>query len=70
MDAHNVEELEEKRRKWKPSSKAKIELFGNYHPSGSITVHDPYYDSGSDGFEECFERCVACTAGFLETNLK
>lgn len=70
MDSNNVEDIEEKRRRWKASNKAKVELFGNYHPNGPLTIHDPYYDNNDDGFEECYQRCVACTDGFLDKNSK
>lgn len=66
MDSNNIRDIEDRRRRWKSSDKAVVEMFGNYHSNKGITIHDPYYDSDTKGFEECYERCVACTNGFLD----
>lgn len=45
---------------------AVIELLGKYDPKGHRIIRDPYYDSGSAGFEEVFEQCKRACLAFLE----
>ncbi|XP_003739172.1 low molecular weight phosphotyrosine protein phosphatase [Galendromus occidentalis] len=45
---------------------AVIELLGKYDPKGHRIIRDPYYDSGSAGFEEVFEQCKRSCLAFLE----
>ena len=69
MDKANIQEIEDRRKRWKASGDAKVEMFGDHHPDGpGLVIRDPYYDSDSRGFEECFQRCVACTKQFLDEN--
>lgn len=67
MDRQNIQDIEERRKRWKAPGDAKVGLFGDYHPDGpGVIIRDPYYDSNSQGFEECFARCTACTKQFLD----
>jgi low molecular weight phosphotyrosine protein phosphatase len=68
MDKHNVDTIKEMQRKWKKDGCAKVEMLGEYHPNGTTTIHDPYYDSDNKGFEECYEKCLACVNVFLDKN--
>uniref|UniRef100_A0A182UZS7 DNA topoisomerase I n=1 Tax=Anopheles merus TaxID=30066 RepID=A0A182UZS7_ANOME len=56
MDGENIADLKE--RAPKGDSKAKILLLGDFDPQqpGAI-IRDPYYDSGSEGFEQCYVQC-------------
>lgn len=69
MDSSNINDIEDRRKRWKSSSGTVVEMFGNHHPKTiGITIRDPYYDDDDSGFEECYQRCVACTEGFLDKN--
>ncbi|XP_055587166.1 low molecular weight phosphotyrosine protein phosphatase 1-like [Uranotaenia lowii] len=64
MDKENMTDL----KQMAPyKSKAKLLLLGDYDTEapGKI-IRDPYYDQGSDGFEQCYVQCVRCCKGFLE----
>ncbi|XP_065168146.1 low molecular weight phosphotyrosine protein phosphatase-like [Atheta coriaria] len=65
MDEHNQQDLEEEARRVK-NPKAKIMLLGEMCPEDDVTIRDPYYDSGSKGFEECYEKCLKCCTAFLD----
>ncbi|XP_075528881.1 low molecular weight phosphotyrosine protein phosphatase-like [Dermacentor variabilis] len=63
MDEANISDL----RKLAPKgSKAQIELLGKYDPQGKTIIRDPYYDSGSQGFEDVYEQCLRCCKAFLD----
>lgn len=63
MDESNIREL----TKSKPSSSsAQIFLLGDFDPEGDRIIRDPYYDSGSEGFEKCYQQCVRSCNGFLD----
>ncbi|XP_053680638.1 low molecular weight phosphotyrosine protein phosphatase 1-like [Anopheles nili] len=65
MDEENIDDL--KQRAPKASvGKAKILLLGDFDPEqpGAI-IRDPYYDKGSEGFEQCYVKCVRCCSSFL-----
>ncbi|XP_020277786.1 low molecular weight phosphotyrosine protein phosphatase-like [Pseudomyrmex gracilis] len=62
MDDANIQEL----NGLKPNEcKAKVELLGSYDPSGEIIIRDPYYDSGSAGFQKAYEQCLRSITVFL-----
>ncbi|XP_071534031.1 low molecular weight phosphotyrosine protein phosphatase-like isoform X2 [Panulirus ornatus] len=44
-----------------------IELFGSYDPKKELIIRDPYYDDGDEGFEKCYEQCLRCSNGFLDS---
>ncbi|KAB0791136.1 hypothetical protein PPYR_02936 [Photinus pyralis] len=46
--------------------KAKILMLGDFDPEGDTIIRDPYYDSGSEGFEKCFVQCLRCCNAFLD----
>lgn len=64
MDNSNISTIKE----MAPSGeyRAVVELLGRYDPKGHKIIRDPYYDSGSAGFEEVFEQCKRACAAFLE----
>ncbi|KAK9871518.1 hypothetical protein WA026_012889 [Henosepilachna vigintioctopunctata] len=63
MDEENVSDLEN----MAPSNtKAIIGLLGDYDPQGERIIRDPYYDSGSEGFEKCYQQCVRSCTAFLD----
>lgn len=66
MDAHNVQTIQQLQQKWRKNTSAQVQMLGQYHPEGSTTIHDPYYDSDNDGFEECYQKCVACVNAFFD----
>ncbi|KAI9207793.1 phosphotyrosine protein phosphatase I superfamily [Polychytrium aggregatum] len=47
------------------SSKAKVQLFGEYDPEGERIIEDPYY-GGVDGFEHNFRQVTRASLGFLQ----
>ena len=50
--------------------KAEIKMLGEYHEMGEkkdpLVIRDPYYDSGDEGFEVCYNQCVQCLNNFLD----
>nr|CAH7742792.1 unnamed protein product [Callosobruchus chinensis] len=63
MDENNISSLKSQCPK---GAKAKILLLGDFDPQGDRIIRDPYYDTGAEGFEKCYQQCLrACTA-FLE----
>ncbi|GAB6022312.1 Low molecular weight phosphotyrosine protein phosphatase 1 [Chamberlinius hualienensis] len=62
MDDNNIDDIERMAPK---SHTAKIELLGKYDPENNLTVRDPYYDRGDQGFEEVYEQCLRCCEAFL-----
>ncbi|XP_029707583.2 low molecular weight phosphotyrosine protein phosphatase 1 [Aedes albopictus] len=64
MDQENMSDLKSRAPK---GSKAKHLLLGDYDTDapGKI-IRDPYYDQGSEGFEQCYVQCVRCCKGFLD----
>ncbi|KFA61421.1 hypothetical protein S40285_03590 [Stachybotrys chlorohalonatus IBT 40285] len=65
MDRSNLSNLQQI-KKSKPSSKAKVMLFGEYSGSGKAEiVDDPYY-GGRDGFETAYEQCTRFSKNFLK----
>ncbi|KAM7286569.1 low molecular weight phosphotyrosine protein phosphatase [Ixodes scapularis] len=63
MDNANLNDLKDLAPK---GSKAKVVLLGKYDPEGQTIIRDPYYDSGSQGFEEVYAQCVRCCNAFLD----
>ncbi|KAI4454523.1 low molecular weight protein tyrosine phosphatase [Holotrichia oblita] len=63
MDENNISNLKEDAPQ---NSKAKIILLGDFDPQGDRIIKDPYYDSGSSGFEKCYQQCIRCCTSFLE----
>ncbi|KAL1502607.1 hypothetical protein ABEB36_007727 [Hypothenemus hampei] len=63
MDENNISSL---RSQQPPNSKAKVLLLGDFDPEGDRIIRDPYYDSGTQGFEKCYQQCVRACNGFLE----
>lgn len=63
MDEANMRDL----RALAPSdSTAQIEMLGSYDPEGKSVIRDPYYDNGSQGFEEVYRQCLRCCQAFLD----
>ena len=63
MDEQNIKDI---KKEAPAGSTAKIELLGSYDPQDSSFIRDPYYDSGSQGFEVCYTRCLRAVKGFLD----
>lgn len=63
MDEQNVKDIN---KEAPTGSKAKVEMLGSYDPVDQSFIRDPYYDSGSEGFEVCFTRCTRAVRAFLE----
>ncbi|KAF7285903.1 hypothetical protein GWI33_009376 [Rhynchophorus ferrugineus] len=63
MDNNNITNLKDMQPK---GSKANVLLLGDFDPEGDKIIRDPYYDSGSDGFEKCYQQCVRSCNGFLD----
>ncbi|KAG8177934.1 hypothetical protein JTE90_000797 [Oedothorax gibbosus] len=63
MDENNISDLKDLAPK---HYTAKIELLGDYDPQGPCIIRDPYYDDGSEGFEEVYKQCMRCCKAFLE----
>ncbi|ENN75093.1 hypothetical protein HUJ04_001231 [Dendroctonus ponderosae] len=63
MDNNNISNLKGQQPE---GSKAKILLLGDFDPEGDRIIRDPYYDSGSQGFEKCYQQCVRSCNGFLD----
>ncbi|XP_064107759.1 low molecular weight phosphotyrosine protein phosphatase-like isoform X2 [Macrobrachium nipponense] len=64
MDHENISDIKDAGPK---SYTAKIELFGSYDPKGELIIRDPYYDDDDAGFEKCYEQCLRCSEGFLDS---
>ncbi|GAB0088373.1 low molecular weight phosphotyrosine protein phosphatase [Sergentomyia squamirostris] len=62
MDRENISDLKERAPN---KSKAKILLLGDFDPEGVKVIRDPYYDSGSEGFEQCYVQCLRSCEAFL-----
>ncbi|KAF2364036.1 Phosphotyrosine protein phosphatase I superfamily [Trinorchestia longiramus] len=62
-DEENMDDL---KRLQPAGSTAVVELFGKYHKQKNLIIRDPYYDDGSEGFEECYQQCLVCSKGFIE----
>ncbi|XP_066153644.1 low molecular weight phosphotyrosine protein phosphatase 1-like [Euwallacea fornicatus] len=62
MDTNNISNIKSQQP---VGSKAKILLLGDFDPEGDRIIRDPYYDSGSEGFEKCYQQCVRACNGFL-----
>ena len=67
MDYANVNDI---KREAPANSSAVIEMLGVYDPVTQDEIRDPYYDKGSDGFVECYERCVRAVNAFLDKHDK
>ncbi|CAH1110168.1 unnamed protein product [Psylliodes chrysocephalus] len=65
MDDENISDLTSEAPK---KYKAKILLLGDFDPEGDRIIRDPYYDSGSEGFEKCFQQCLRSSEAFLKEN--
>lgn len=63
MDNANLDDLQEMAPK---GCKAKIELLGKYDPEGKTLIRDPYYDNGSQGFEDVYVQCLRCCNAFMD----
>ncbi|CAG9815015.1 unnamed protein product [Phaedon cochleariae] len=63
MDENNISNLKDQAPR---GSKAKILLLGDFDPEGDRIIRDPYYDSGTDGFEKCYQQCMRSCTAFLE----
>lgn len=63
MDNQNVKDIKAEAPK---GSRTKIEMLGTYDPEDPSEIRDPYYDRGSQGFEECFIRCSRAVKAFLD----
>lgn len=63
MDDENMDDL----NGMKPSgAKAKVLLLGDFDPQNVRIIRDPYYDRGSQGFEDCYVQCLRCCENFLK----
>ncbi|KAM7187366.1 Low molecular weight phosphotyrosine protein phosphatase [Rhypophila sp. PSN 637] len=66
MDESNLDRLLHEKRS-RPSTKAKVMLFGQYSGTGSAEViDDPYYDDGNSGFERAYEQATRFSRNFLK----
>ncbi|XP_064477095.1 low molecular weight phosphotyrosine protein phosphatase-like [Ornithodoros turicata] len=63
MDENNIRDLKEMAPK---QCKAQVGLLGSYDPEGQEIIRDPYYDRGSDGFEQVYQQCVRCCKAFFK----
>lgn len=63
MDNENMDELADLNPK---DGTAKLLLLGDFDPKGEKIIRDPYYDSGSDGFEKAYVQSVRCCEAFLK----
>lgn len=63
MDENNITDLKGQAPN---GSKAKILMLGDFDPQGERIIRDPYYDSGSAGFEKCYEQCLRSCTAFLD----
>ncbi|GJQ78028.1 primo-2 [Trypoxylus dichotomus] len=63
MDENNISNLKSGAPE---NSKAQILLLGDFDPQGDRIIKDPYYNSGSEGFEKCYQQCLRCCTTFLE----
>ncbi|XP_050740129.1 low molecular weight phosphotyrosine protein phosphatase-like [Eriocheir sinensis] len=64
MDNENISDIEA----LSPATyKAKVELFGIYDPKKQLLIRDPYYDDDDAGFERCYQQCLRCSNGFLDS---
>lgn len=64
MDHENISDIKARAPK---TYTAKIELFGSYDPKKELIIRDPYYDDDDKGFEKCYEQCLRCSEGFLDS---
>lgn len=64
MDHGNISDIKARAPK---TYTAKIELFGSYDPKKELIIRDPYYDDDDKGFEKCYEQCLRCSEGFLDS---
>lgn len=63
MDTENIVDL----KGMAPANcSAKILLLGDFDPKGVRIIRDPYYDRGSEGFEDCYVQCVRSCKSFFE----
>lgn len=63
MDHENMHDLKDVN----PSDgTAKLLLLGDFDPQGEKIIRDPYYDSGSEGFEKAYVQSVRCCEAFLK----
>ncbi|KAB7506536.1 Low molecular weight phosphotyrosine protein phosphatase [Armadillidium nasatum] len=64
MDHENMSDL----KRMKPNDcNASCELFGSYDEKKEVTIRDPYYDDGDEGFHKCYEQCLRCAEGYLKS---
>lgn len=66
LDNDNMEDLKDIKPK---NGTAKLLLLGDFDPNGERIIRDPYYDSGSEGFEKAYEQSVRCCEAFLKKAL-
>ncbi|RUS22258.1 phosphotyrosine protein phosphatase I superfamily [Endogone sp. FLAS-F59071] len=61
MDTSNLDTLKERRPQ---TSKAVVQLFGEFDPQGERIIEDPYY-GGLQGFEHNFQQVSRASEGLL-----
>ncbi|XP_055698315.1 low molecular weight phosphotyrosine protein phosphatase 1-like [Phlebotomus papatasi] len=62
MDNENINDL----KKLAPANcSSKILLLGDFDPEDQKIIKDPYFESGSDGFKQCYVQCVRSCKAFL-----
>ncbi|XP_042237825.1 low molecular weight phosphotyrosine protein phosphatase-like [Homarus americanus] len=64
MDHDNISDIKARAPK---TYTARIELFGSYDLKKELIIRDPYYDDDDAGFEKCYEQCLRCSNGFLDS---
>ncbi|XP_045611291.1 low molecular weight phosphotyrosine protein phosphatase [Procambarus clarkii] len=64
MDHDNISDIKSRAPK---TYTASIELFGSYDPKKELIIRDPYYDDDDKGFEKCYEQCLRCSNGFIDS---
>ncbi|KAK3854072.1 hypothetical protein Pcinc_039421 [Petrolisthes cinctipes] len=64
MDHDNISDI---KARAPPKHNAVVELFGSYDPEKELIIRDPYYDDDDLGFVKCYEQCLRCSRGFLDS---
>ncbi|KAF2881892.1 hypothetical protein ILUMI_24273 [Ignelater luminosus] len=63
VDEKNVVKLKEMAPK---NCKAKILLLSDFDTEEDRIIRDPYFDTGLEGFEKCYQQCLRCCKAFLD----
>ena len=68
MDEYIVSSLKERKRQIRRKTKAKVKLLGDFYPSGTRQIADPYFDNEDDltGYESCYRISLKSIISFLD----